>query len=722
MKKETSIKVSGRKSLFDLHGTFWQIRTSGVSFAKDKSDARRLIFSNLIWVATYAGFILYTTGQAIFGGMPQGPFWTGVMGANLLFFIYLLLTRNGYIYFARHWLIISTYVVVAYFDNLSGANTFLFMCMFAFVPTPFNVFSWITSKFYILLYCVFPLAYAVCSQIYDISFFNTAFTPRQLEFHKTFNLSLSFLLIITFGSYMVFHSVAKQKKLTLQRFALQSTLDHSDSAIWSIDNNYNLIAANSLYIDSIENIFGISGVREGVNIKNHELWKKIPPVFKQQYNDVFSGKNILSEAKVDGDIYEIKGVPILDNQNNVLGGTFVSRNITAKKMAEETLLRAKKLAEDAGNAKARFVNNMSHELRTPLNGIIGITRILQDEKKLPQQEEHFTTLQDLTEHTLQIVNNVLDFAKIEAGKATLDCKRFNLSRFLKKISSIFLATTKLKGLKFETCESGSTDIYVKGDEVRLSQVLINLIGNAVKFTESGGVKLTCSVTKESENIIEVTFAVTDTGIGIKEESIAKIFESFSQADANTTRKFGGTGLGLSIAEKILSLMGGRLKVESRYGKGSSFSFDILLPLSSKIEMAAEVIHRASPVMNDLAGLTILIAEDNRVNQIVATKVLEKMNAKVAVVSNGKEAAEYNDIDKLSIILMDLDMPVMDGYESANLIKKMHPSTPIIALTAASFDDMHSFLAVKGFDGVVQKPFVPEELFSKISSIITKQAS
>jgi CheY-like chemotaxis protein len=364
---------------------------------------------------------------------------------------------------------------------------------------------------------------------------------------------------------------------------------------------------------------------------------------------------------------------------------------------------------------------MSHELRTPLNGIIGITRILKDEKVLPEQQEHLNTLQDLSEHTLQLINNILDFAKVEAGKATLESRRFGLRRFLDKMTSIFQGTARLKGIRFEVNRLGETDIYVNGDEIRLSQVLINLIGNAFKFTEKGSVILSCNAEIQKNNCAEIRFSIQDTGIGIKQENLSRIFESFSQADANTTRKFGGTGLGLSIGEKILGLMGAKLNVKSEYGKGTEFCFSLLLPVSSKTD-AMPLFETNNPGADkDLTGVNILLAEDNKVNQVVACRLLQKMNATVSVVSNGKEATEYNGIHDMSVILMDLDMPVMDGYESTYLIKKKHPGTPVIALTAASFDDMHNYLSRKGFDEVVQKPFVPDDLLSKIQAVMKKSA-
>jgi CheY-like chemotaxis protein len=323
-------------------------------------------------------------------------------------------------------------------------------------------------------------------------------------------------------------------------------------------------------------------------------------------------------------------------------------------------------------------------------------------------------MQDLSEHTLQIINNILDFAKIEAGKAALDSKRFNLKRFIDKSCSLFAGTAQLKAIRLIVETEGEADVFVQGDEVRLNQVLINLLGNAFKFTEKGSITFKTVVRDLGNENHAVSFHVIDTGIGIKKENLGKIFESFNQADPNTTRKFGGTGLGLSIAEKILGLMNSKLQVESEYGSGSHFWFDIDLRKSSYSPPVKLVIKETADALTDIK---ILLAEDNTVNQIVASRMLQKWKANVFIASHGQEAVSLTQMHKFNIILMDLDMPVMDGYEATSIIKGQHPELPVIALTAASFDDMENYLSNKGFDEVVQKPFMPDDLYNKIVSVL-----
>lgn len=696
---------------------FSVLRTNGCHNVHDGRSIRQIVYTNMIWMATFSAIIIHTILILFFVPVPAVTFLAFVLPIHLAFIAVFFLVKYNFSGTGKHWLILSTYITVGLVDHLFGKKTYTFLHLFAFLPAAMNIFSFKKNKFMVIVYTLFPLAYTLFTRLAEYNY--PAFKnlgPSSTTFLIVLNISEAFMLFVVFATYMILNNLAKQQKLLLHSTGLQTTLDNSAGAIWSIDKDFNLMAANTKYAESLEKEFGVTGLKRGVNIKRHTVWEKLPESLKNQYYTVLSGQEILHEITINERSYEIKGVPIYDVKGNIGGATFGSRDVTAKKKAVEALIAAKKAAEDAGNAKARFLSNISHELRTPLNGIIGITRIMQDEKMLPEQLSNFKTLQDLSEHTLQIINNVLDFAKIEAGKASLENNRFNLRRFIGKINSIFSGTAQLRGIKFIVEINGEADIFIKGDEVRLSQVLINLIGNSFKFTEKGSITLGINICEADEKgYHSIQFSVTDTGIGIKQENLAKIFESFSQADTRTTRSFGGTGLGLSIAEKILNLMQSSITVESNYGEGSVFRFNLSLAQSSFAPNTHEKVH--VPDLSDLSGRRILLAEDNRVNQLVAARMLEKWKTLVTIAGNGQEALEKARQGLYDIILMDLDMPVMDGYESTALIKDIHPHIPVIALTAASFDDMDNFLINKGFSDVVQKPFAPDDLFNKIVSIL-----
>jgi signal transduction histidine kinase len=694
-----------------------RVRNNGCSYVPKGQYYSHVVYTNVIWLISYLAIIIYSSVNFFLAGSS-----TLLIGTTLfyhaVFITSFLLIKKGRISYGKHLMILSIYSAIAVFDHLNGPQVFTFLMMFAAIPVAPNIFHFKKQVVIIVAYVIMPLAYLFLSQFYTYDLLKA---PVLSNSHpvafKVFAISLAFILLVIFAIYMILRSSYKQHKLIAESIGLQTTLDNAIGAIWSIDKNFTLIAVNKKYTDSIAEEFAITEMFIGKNIKENGLWDLFSLKIKQQYIDVLSGIEVLSELKINNKEFEIKAVPIFDTKAKIIGATFTSRDITENKKFENDLKEAKQKAEAASRAREHFLSNMSHELRTPLNGIIGLVDILRDEKYLPEQKENFENLSNISRHTVQLVNNILDFAKIEAGKASLDSKRFGLKKFIKKINAVFITATKLKGITFKTTITGNDDIYIKGDEVSLSQVLINLIGNAIKFTEYGTVELKVDIddAKDASNHY-LRFSVIDSGIGIKKEHFSKIFEGFNQADEKTTRKYGGTGLGLSISDKILRLMHSKLKVESEFGKGSCFYFEVSLEKSSYLRHLRSI--PADTIKNRvLPNVKILLAEDNAINQIVAIKILEKWQSKVTVVDNGLlalTAAKESDFD---IILMDLDMPVMDGYESLSLIKAIKPQIPVIALTAASFDDMDAFLEKKGFNGVVQKPFVKDDLFYSIMNLV-----
>lgn len=691
------------------------IRTNGTHHLKEGRSVRQVVYTNLVWLVSFITCIIHSIATGSLIESHYGIFIAGTLALYASYLSSFFLVRFNQAEAGKHMLIISTFLAVIFFDHFINKAVPGYLYLFAFLPTAMNVFSWKRKRPYIILYVSFALIYTLVTRYVSYPFPHVPdLPPRSVTILSIIDIVMAFLLFVIYTAYIIANNLIKQKHLLIRSISLQATLDNVSSAIWSIDTDYKLVSTNVKYIESIEKEFGVSGLKVGINIRDHTLWEKLPFEFRDQYSSVLSGKEIAQEMLLNDRVFEIKAVPVYDMNAVIRGATFCSTDITERKRSEGSLIKAKKAAEEASFAKARFLSNMSHELRTPLNGIIGITRIMQDEKHLPSQLPNLKTMQDLSEHTLQIINNILDFAKIEAGKAVLDNKRFNLKRFIDKTYSIFAGTAQLKAIKLNVETEGLVDVFLEGDEVRLNQVLINLIGNAFKFTEKGTITFKVVVRDISEENFSVGFHVIDTGIGIKKENMGKIFESFSQADSNTTRKFGGTGLGLSIADKILSLMDSKLQVESEHGKGSHFWFEVPLRKSSYSPPIRLTFRENTPA---LSNMKLLLAEDNTVNQIVASRILQKWKANVFIASNGQEAVNLTRMHKFNLILMDLDMPVMDGYEATKIIKDEASDIPIIALTAASFDDMENYLSNKGFDDVVQKPFMPDDLYNKIVSAL-----
>jgi signal transduction histidine kinase/CheY-like chemotaxis protein len=387
-------------------------------------------------------------------------------------------------------------------------------------------------------------------------------------------------------------------------------------------------------------------------------------------------------------------------------------DITDLKKTQAELVIAKDKAEQAMKAKSQFLSNMSHELRTPLNGIIGTANLLLDEASMPEQKEHFDLLKFSSEHMLHLVNDVLDFSKIEADMMELEKEPFNTSEFLHKIQNLFASQYAKKDVAFEFDIDSKLDRYFLGDETRLSQVLSNLIANALKFTEKGKVIVTAKMIKATSKKASIYFSVKDTGLGITKKQQELIFLSFTQGDTTTTRKFGGTGLGLSISKNIIGLYNGEIKVESEKGKGSNFYFtiDLDLYLSNK----SFVNEKIMSTLVSLDNMKVLIAEDNQINMLVARKFLKKWNIIPDEAVNGEEAMAKFEEKEFDLLLIDLEMPEMDGYQVIEEIRKRNADIPVIAFTAAVYDDMQTDLISKGFTDYIQKPFRPEDLHRKLS--------
>lgn len=391
------------------------------------------------------------------------------------------------------------------------------------------------------------------------------------------------------------------------------------------------------------------------------------------------------------------------------------RDITSMKDAEKELKIYKDSVEKAGRAKARFLSSMSHELRTPLNGIIGTSNLIKSEPDLSKAvEQHIDVLLYSSEHMLGIINEILDFSKIDAGKLELKKQAFNVQECINNLTGTFTTQFKNKDLDLIIDQSADLEhITVLSDETKLTQVLANLLSNALKFTLHGTVTLGVKVSANSERNVTIQFEVKDTGIGIPTEKQAEIFQGFAQVhDTDLSRRFGGTGLGLTISEKLVGLFGGKLQVESELGSGSRFYFTVNLETTKKIQPTIEQL-TAPEVIVDIRGIKILVVEDNEINAKILKSFLKKWEVQIKEAGNGIHALEVLKYHSFDLILMDLEMPEMDGYTAIKIIRQTDTATPILAFTASLLENMDSFLADAGFNGYVLKPYRPAELRAKI---------
>lgn len=382
------------------------------------------------------------------------------------------------------------------------------------------------------------------------------------------------------------------------------------------------------------------------------------------------------------------------------------------------LIIAKDEAERSSKAKAEFLSTMSHEIRTPMNGVIGMINILLMENPKPDQLDNLNTLKFSAHNLLSLINDILDFNKIDAGKIDLERIEFDLKEVVKNIKMGFEPSAKEKGITIDVVfEDNIPDVLI-GDPTRTSQVLTNLVGNSIKFTEKGEVLIIVSKRLRPGNQIEVTFRVKDTGIGISPEKLEHIFESFSQASSDTTRKFGGTGLGLAITKKLLELMGSRIQVKSKVGQGSEFSFRLIFDISDKPKVVKKV-ETEGVVFPSLKGYKILLVEDNLINIKIAKQILEKWDLEVDVAKDGREAINMFSPGKYHLVLMDLHLPEIDGYGATIEIRKVDSLIPIIALTAAALVQEKEKVFESGMNDFIAKPFKPHELYNKITSNVLK---
>lgn len=411
----------------------------------------------------------------------------------------------------------------------------------------------------------------------------------------------------------------------------------------------------------------------------------------------------------------VSGAPNYNDKGELIGSIGIHLDITEKKELELALEAAKLKAEESSRAKASFLANMSHEIRTPLNGIIGMIRELSYEDLPDKQMKYVSNASVASQHLLSVLNNILDISKIEAGELSLEKHHFRLKDTIKDVKSIMTLRAREKGLLLGLDAHEIKGITYIGDSSRIRQILLNLIGNAIKFTDKGGVYIECKIKALNEKSHTVSITVEDTGIGMEESYLNDLFKKFSQEDLSTSRKYGGTGLGMAITNEIIQLMGGTIHVSSKKNEGTFIEMIFDLPVGDDNKVNSD---DSALIISDLSHVNILLVEDNEFNRAVACNTLQRFKCKVTEAVNGKEAIEVLKKTSFDIILMDLQMPLMDGFETTRKIREeLHLTMPIVALTANAFKSELEQCIRVGMNDYVTKPFEEDKLMGIIIKLL-----
>lgn len=504
-----------------------------------------------------------------------------------------------------------------------------------------------------------------------------------------------------------------------QNYRLESFVQATPAPVAMFDKDVNYLTHSDKWLTT----YGLEG-KHIIGVNHYELFPEIGDEWKKIHQECLSGithrRDEDSFPRADGTVQWLKWEvrPWYHRSGEIGGIIMLTDDITKNKEQELELIEAKERAEIASEAKANFLSIMSHEIRTPLNAVIGMSHLLMQENPRPDQLQGLKIIRFSSENLLSLVNDILDYNKIEAGKVELETTTFSLEELAGNIKQAQSYRADEKSIALKLLYDQDIPKTIVGDPSRLSQIMNNLLSNAIKFTKEGSVKITIEVEERSDEEVKIYFEFKDTGIGISSENVDRIFDRFVQAETNITRNFGGTGLGLSITKRLLNIMGGEIHVDSKIGKGSTFYFSLSFPYIENAETTASI-GTSYNTLSDLSsfGLKVLLVEDNQANQIVATKFLNNWGVTVDIANNGFEALEMIENQGYGLVLMDLQMPKKDGLTASKEIRALEgnyfKNIPILALTASS--DSSTMIRTRdfGMNDIIIKPFIPSELYRKV---------
>ncbi len=523
---------------------------------------------------------------------------------------------------------------------------------------------------------------------------------------------------------VVWHDITLQKQaqqtIVRNEAMLADTQELTHSGSWEAD----LLSGKNFWSREAFRIFGLDPCEQGP--ESITFGKMIHPDDLALYKSVIEktvNTGMISNIDLrivlpSGELRYINaiGKPIIDEKGKVIKLYGAIVDITDRKSIENDLLKAKELAEYAAEAKSEFLSTMSHEIRTPMNALIGFTNLLLRTNPTEEQSKYLNVLKFSGENLLVLINDILDFSKIEEGKIVFEQIDFSVEVLLDNIRAAMSPRANEKGLQLKLLIDKDISGMVVGDPVRLSQIFTNLVTNAIKFTSEGKIVISATIGNKDFEKTSIDFEVRDTGIGIAADKLEYIFERFTQASSDTTRKYGGTGLGLTITQRLIELQGGRIKVESELGKGSIFMFSLVFK-NSEVEPVPEL-KKITVRVQSLKGASILMAEDNEVNILLVRQFMKLWDVECDFAKDGAQAVEKVQLKNYDLILMDLQMPVLDGYQATKQIRSLpqerYKTIPIIALTASAMLDIRHKAFDSGMNDYISKPFNPDMLYDKIA--------
>jgi PAS domain S-box-containing protein len=501
---------------------------------------------------------------------------------------------------------------------------------------------------------------------------------------------------------------------------LNAILESSQSIIYALDKKFNYITFNSAHKRAIKYAYEME-IEPGGNYLNLPYIKKNKTVVRQYLKRALGGEQFtINEVFGDGTLfkkdYETTFNPIKNQLGEITGIAVFSQDITIRKKAEDRLIQAKAAAEAASRAKSEFLSNMSHEIRTPMNAIMGLTDLLMAKNTDNPDFEKLNAIRYSAENLLRIINEILDFSKIDAGKMVIEEAPFDLRELVNELVRSLQPSAKNKGLDFSANIAPDVPLKLTGDRVRLSQILTNLTSNAIKFTNYGSVVVNINTISRAAERVSLSLEVADTGIGIPKEKIETVFDSFTQAHSNL--KYGGTGLGLTITKRLVEIQAGNISVNSKPGIGSTFT--AIIPYKITAFDVANVIPQILTHIPDFTGIKVLVVEDNQMNRFLVGQILNTWNVEVDMAEDGLEAIKKVEDNEYNLILMDLQMPRMDGFEATDYIRnKMQEPvslTPIVVLTADVMPETRERALQLGISRFITKPFKQPDLYNAIVEI------